>query len=112
MLKIAILLFLIAALGGVIMAVRIFRDGRPSMVVAFLHGTFAATALLLAIWEAVRPGAAPLLKYGTAALVLAALGGFFLLSFQLRAKAHPKAVVVLHALLAVGGVGLLAISLL
>jgi len=111
MLTISILLFLIAALGGVILAVRIFRGDRPSGAVAFLHGTFAATALLLAVWVAVKPGAAPWLKYGTAALLLAAMGGFFLLSFHLRAKPHPKLVVVLHALLAVGGVGLLAGSL-
>ncbi len=52
------------------------------------------------------------MKYGVAILVLAALGGFFLLSFHLRGKPQPRVVVVLHALLAVGGIGCLAFALL
>ena len=44
------------------------------------------------------------------ALVFAALGGFFLLSFHMRDKPHPKAVVVLHALLAVTGVVALLVA--
>jgi hypothetical protein len=47
-----------------------------------------------------------------AVLALAALGGFFLLSFHLRGKPHPWVVVVLHALLAVGGLGCLVFALL
>jgi len=69
------------------------------------HGVLAATALVLALLVAIAPGVAAIVKYGVAVLVLAALGGFFLLSFHLRGKPHPRVVVVLHALLAVGGVG-------
>jgi hypothetical protein len=109
MLAAAIVLFLVAAIGGVIMAVRIFRSVRPPMSLALAHGGLAATALVLAILAAVASGAAPLLKIGVAVLILAALGGFFLFSFQLRGKTHPKAVVLLHGLLAVGGVVCLAL---
>ena len=41
-------------------------------------------------------------------LVIAALGGFFLGSFHLRKQLPPKAVVVIHALVAVVGFLLLA----
>jgi hypothetical protein len=37
-------------------------------------------------------------------LLVAALGGFFLLSFHIRKQNHPRAVIVLHALIAVIGV--------
>ena len=112
MLTVAIFLLLAAALGGVVMAARIFKGALPPMLLAIGHGGLAATALVLALLVAVAPGSAPLIKYGVAALVLAALGGLFLLSFHLRNKPHPKAVVVVHALLAVGGVGCLVIALL
>jgi len=109
MLIAAIVLFLVAAVGGVIMAVRIFRSLHPPMSLALAHGGLAATALVLAIIATVFSGPTPLLKAGVAVLILAALGGFFLFSFQLRGKAHPKAVVLLHGVLAVGGVVCLAL---
>jgi hypothetical protein len=112
MLTAAVVLFLVAALGGLVMAAGIFKGTAPRVPLALGHGGLAATALVLALLVAVAPDAAPILKYGVAVLVLAALGGFFLLSFHLRGKPHPKAVVVLHALLAVGGVGCLALALL
>jgi peptidoglycan/LPS O-acetylase OafA/YrhL len=75
------------------------------------HGVLAATALVLALLESIATGVAAI-KYGVAVLVLAALGGFFLLSYHLRGKPRPWVVVVLHALLAVGGVGCLVFALL
>lgn len=100
----AIALFLLAALGGLVMAARIFRDRVPPLGLAILHGAIAATALVMALFLAASAGASLLLKAGVAALVIAALGGFYLLSFHLRSIAHPKAVVVAHALAAVAGV--------
>jgi hypothetical protein len=111
MLIAAIVLFLVAAVGGLVMAVGIFKGKTPWLPLALGHGGLAATALVLAILAAIAPGGGPILKYGVAVLILAALGGFFLFSFQLRGKPHPKAVVVLHALLAVGGVACLLVGL-
>jgi len=109
---IALVLFLAAAVGGLVMATMIFRERKPPLWIALLHGAAAATGLLLLamIWldgKATTPVLAAL-----AVLVIAALGGFFLLSFHLRDKPHPKAVVVLHAVLAVCGVGALLIGVL
>ena len=112
MLYVSIILFLYAALSGLIMVVGIFRGTKPWVPLAVGHGILAATALVLALLVAIAPGVAAIVKYGVAVLVLAALGGFFLLSFNLRGKPHPRVVVVLHALLAVGGIGCLAFALL
>jgi len=112
MLTVAVVIFLVAALAGLVMASGIFKGRKPPMPLALLHGLLAATALVLVLLVAIAPNAMPIVKYGAAALVFAALGGFFLFSFHLRDKSHPKAVVVLHALLAVTGVGCLALALL
>ncbi len=111
MLTASVVLFLYAALSGLVMAVGIFRGAKPWVPLALGHGVLAATALVLAVLVAIATGVAAI-KYGVAVLVLAALGGFFLLSFHLRGKHHPWVVVVLHALLAVGGVGCLVFALL
>jgi len=83
MLTASIVLFLYAALSGLVMAVGIFRGAKPWLPLALGHGILAATALVLALLVAIETGVAAI-KYGVAVLVLAALGGFFLLSFHLR----------------------------
>lgn len=98
----AIVLFAVAAVGGLTMAVLHFR-GRtpPSPVLAALHGVLAASGLvvlLLAVVKAATGGAAGI---SLGLFVLAALGGFALLSFHLRGRALPNGLVVGHGLLAV-----------
>jgi hypothetical protein len=112
MVSYAVVLLLIAAAGGLYMAARIFGNAFPPVAVAVAHGALAASGLVLAIVAAMASDAVPLVKYGAGILFLAALGGFFLLSFHLRKVPHPKGVVVLHALIAVAGVGCLALTLL
>lgn len=111
MLTASIVLFLYAALSGLVMAVRIFSGAKPWAPLALGHGILSATALVLALLVAVASGVAAI-EYGFAVLVLAALGGFFLLGFHLRGKPHPWVIVVLHGLLALGGVGCLVFALL
>jgi hypothetical protein len=112
MLAAAIVLFLLAAAGGAVMAADIFKGRSPANVIVVLHGLLAATGLGLLTWMWLRGAATSTLPLGLGVLVVAALGGFFLLSFPLRGKPSPRAVVVIHALAAVGGVGVLAYSLL
>ena len=110
MLNIAIVIFLVAALGGLFMATQIFRDRKPAMAIALLHGPLAAVGILLVFWLWMQSQASLVVSIALGALVIAALGGFFLFSFHLRDKPHPKAVVVLHALLAVTGVSALVVA--
>lgn len=112
MLITAIVLLLIAAVGGLYMATQIFNGRRPSGGIAALHGALAASGLGVLAWFVLRGGAESLVTLGLGVLVVAALGGFFLLSCHLRGVPHPKPVVVIHALAAVCGVGLLAFTLL
>src|SRR4051812_45933509 len=86
------------------MAVTHFRKATlPRPVLAVLHGGFAAGGLIVLLLAVVKAGmhGAPAIALGL--LVVAALGGFALLSFHLRGRALPSGLVVGHALLAVAG---------
>jgi peptidoglycan/LPS O-acetylase OafA/YrhL len=111
MLTASVVLFMYAALTGLVMAVGIFKGAKRWMPLSLGHGALAATALVLALLTSLATGVAAI-EYGVAVLFLAALGGLLLLSYHLRGKPHPWVVVVLHALLAVGGVGCLVFALL
>ncbi len=106
MLVYAVLCFLAAALGGLVLAASVLRGRLAPWALSLVHAALGALGLALTL-IAVLNGAS---TAGTAltVLVVAALGGFFLASFHLRARSGPKPVVVLHALLAVTGVALLA----
>ncbi len=106
MLGFAILCFLVAALGGLVMAYRIFRGEFPPAALAGAHGVLGALGLVLVL-VAVFQGAGGLPAAALVVLLVAALGGFYLLGFHVRKQLHPKAVVVIHALIAVVGVALL-----
>lgn len=110
MLWIAIGIFLVAALGGLFMARQIFTGSKPSVAVALLHGPLAAGGILFLFWLWMQSGGSALIGAAFGVLVLAALGGFFLVSFHMRDKPHPKPVVIIHALAAVTGVGILAFA--
>jgi hypothetical protein len=101
MLMIAIVLFLLAAVFGAICLVAILKGQRPSSLAALAHGSFAFIALLVLI-AAVATGHKDMLLISSLGLfILAALGGFTLLSFDLRDKPFPKALALGHPLLAV-----------
>lgn len=112
MLVYAIVLFVVAALIGLYMASRIFGGQLPPAAAAVLHGLFAATGLLLLLYEAFFAGAPQPQPVIIAAilLILAALGGFFMVSYHLRKQVPPKPIAAIHALIAVAGVGALAAS--
>jgi FtsH-binding integral membrane protein len=107
----ALALFLIGAAVGLYMATRIFRGLFPPTIAPVIHGGFVASGLLVALYAAAAPGAPMLVKVGAGILCVAALGGFFLLSFHIRKVPHPRPFVVVHALAAVTGVTCLLLSL-
>jgi hypothetical protein len=104
MYRLSILLFAIAAVAGLTMAVMHFRKASPPLpVLAVLHGGFAASGLIVLLLALVKVGMHGAPAIATGLLVVAALGGFGLLSFHLRGRALPSGLVVGHALLAVAG---------
>lgn len=103
------ILFALAALGGLTLAVLHFRGGgreRPPTALAVVHGLAAAAALVLLILGVLGApaGTSVLPGVALAIFVLAALGGAYLfLGKHLRGQALPSPVVIVHGLAAVAG---------
>lgn len=104
MIGISIVLFLVAAVFGLYMAARIFGGNLPPWFAVILHGALAASGLLVLLYAIFSGATATTLTIGAALLVIAALGGFYMFSFQLRKLPPPKPIVIVHAVAAVAGV--------
>jgi hypothetical protein len=102
MLKIAVLVFAVAAVGGLIMATRIFQGKKAPWPLSIVHALLGATGLVLVLLNVIN-GTGSLLLAALIILAVAALGGFYLASFHAGGKLPPKAIVVIHALVAVSG---------
>jgi hypothetical protein len=113
MLNLALVLFAIAAVFGAIMAIMHFRGSTPPRgMLAILHGVAAASGLVVFLLALLKTGVHGPAGLSLLLFLIAALGGFFLLSFHLRGRALPNGVVIVHGLVAVCGFGLLAAVLL
>lgn len=99
----AVSVFALAALAGLYLAAHVLRDKFAPWAVSLLHAGLGALGLILLIVALVQEAASQAVVIGFVILLLAALGGFFLASFHLRKRSPPKAVVVLHAGVAVVG---------
>ena len=105
MLRTAVWLFLLAALGGLAMAgIRFGRKRNPPAWLSMLHGLLAAAGLTLVIYAGFTGDAPALARVGGGLLLLAAAGGVFLnLGYNWKDRLDPASIVILHALLAVAG---------
>jgi hypothetical protein len=102
MLRIAIVLFVFAAVFGVISLTPILQKQPTSKPTVFLHGVLAAAGLITVIVAVARAAdAAPLMAL--ILLIVAALGGFILLGIDMQKKAVPKSLAVLHPIIAAAG---------
>jgi len=107
MLNYALIVFAVAAVGGLILAASVLRGRLAPWALSLVHAGLGAVGLILTV-VAVLGGAGGVVPIALGVLVVAALGGFYLASVHLRGTPGPKAVVVIHALAAVTGVVLLA----
>ncbi len=96
-----VVLFAIAALGGLTLAIMKFSGKELPLSLATIHGIFAAAGLVALIVLVVQTRTNALLNVSLLLFVIVALGGFVLLSLQLMKKAQPPALVVAHGLGAV-----------
>lgn len=108
MLIAAIVIFAVAAVIGLTLAVKILKKKETSKPVALLHGLAGAAGLVILILQAVKHPAT-LLTAAIVLLVVAALGGVVLFANDLRKKPGPAALVIIHALAAVAAVVLVLI---
>lgn len=108
----ALALFVVAALGGVVMAVKLFRGQHPPWALSLLHAALGAAGLALLLVALIGGTAGTRVTAALAILVVAALGGFYLASLHLRRTIAPRAVVIVHAAVAAVGVVTLITTLL
>lgn len=103
MLNYALLVFTAAALAGLVLATRVLRAKLAPWPVSLLHAALGATGLVLLILMLLRGSTPQRLLSAFVLLLVAALGGFLLAAFHARGKLPPKAVVLVHAGIAVAG---------
>lgn len=91
-----VILFAVAAVGGATLAVRKFTGkGMPLSLAAF-HGIFAAAGLITLAVNVYNDSSNKLMNISLVLFIIFALVGFILLSYHLRKKAHPVALIGLH----------------
>ena len=103
MLVYALVIFAIAALGGLALASFVLRGKMAPWALSLVHALLGAVGLIILIVVLVQGSTAQQVLAGFVLLLVAALGGFLLASFHLRKKLPHKAIVVVHAVLAVAG---------
>ncbi|MBL4723724.1 hypothetical protein [Alloalcanivorax sp.] len=103
MLAFAVIIFALAAVGGLVLASHVLRGRLAPWALSLAHALLGAVGLVTLVIMLMEGDAGQRLIAAFALLLVAALGGFFLASFHLRGKLAPKGVVVLHAGLAVIG---------
>ena len=110
MLKLAVLIFAIGAVGGLVMATRVLRNQLAPWALSLLHAALGATGLVLTAIVVLGKSQAvsSVVPIALLLLVVAALGGFFLASFHARRQLPTRGVVFTHAGVAVIGFLLLA----
>ena len=109
MLRTAACLFVLAALGGLMMAgIRFFGRRNPPPWVALLHGLLAGAGLTLLVYAAATAAIPRLAIVALVLFLLAAVGGLVLnLRYEWNRLLLPAPLVVGHALVAVVGFVLL-----
>ena len=112
MLVSSVILFAVAALGGLVLGVLGLRQRNLPMPLSLLHGAVAAAGLITLILGVLQGNAGLLPTISLILFLIAALGGFVLFSFHVRRKPHPKGLIVIHALAAVSAFVLLLIGIL
>lgn len=102
MFQIAIILFALAAVAGLSMAVMHFRGRTPPRpLLAAVHGLFAASGLVVLLIAIIQAATGGLPAIALCLFLIAAIGGFTLLSSHLRGRALPNGLVIGHAVIAV-----------
>jgi hypothetical protein len=94
-------LFSVAAILGMYLISFILRNKKTPLPVAFIHGFFSASSLVLLIIYAVKNNAG--LIEAIVLFSIAALGGIVMIIRDLMEKSVPKPLAVAHGILAITG---------
>lgn len=98
--------FVLAIFFGFIVFVQLLSERESFKPAVFLHGIVAILGLIfLGLYSYQHVGSKPWVSLSI--LILAALGGLTMFSFDIRKKPVPKVILLLHPLAALVGLGLL-----
>ena len=97
MLTYVLIVFAIAAVGGLVLAASVLRGKLVPWALSVVHALPGATGLILLLVVVLKGAVSGRVTAASGLLVVAALGGFYLASIHLRKKAASKAVVFVHA---------------
>lgn len=103
MLTYLIIILAIAAVGGVVLATKIFSGQLAPWPLSIVHALLGATGLVMLIMLVLEGSGDTRLTAALGLLVVAALGGFYLASIHVKNNVAPKNVVLIHAGVAVAG---------
>jgi lipid-A-disaccharide synthase-like uncharacterized protein len=96
MIYLSIILFAVAAVLGATLVVRKFTGKGMPLSLAAAHGIFAAAGLITLAANVYNDSSNKLMNISLILFIIFALGGFILLSYHLRKKAHPVALIGIH----------------
>src|SRR4030095_2560969 len=105
MLKLAVLVFAIGAVGGLILANSVLRGRLAPWALSLLHAALGATGLILTgivVLQGAEEGAG-IVPIALLILVVAALGAFYPPAYHPQKPSPPRPVVLVHAGAAVIG---------
>lgn len=108
----ALILFVIAALGGLVMAMKVLKGQFAPWPLSFLHAALGAAGLGFLLIAILKGSSDVRVLAALGILVVAALGGFYLAALHAKKSIAPKAVVLIHATVAAIGVVTLITTLL
>lgn len=103
MLITALIVFAIAAMGGLVLASSVLRGRLAPWALSVLHALLGATGLGLLLAVFLQGGAPARVAAALGLLVIAALGGFYLASIHYRGRVAARSAVFVHAGVAVAG---------
>ena len=103
MLTYALLVLAVTAIGGLLLAAKIFMGNKAPWSVSLIHGLLGAAGLVMLIIIVLDGTGGGRVTAALGILVVAALGGFYLASIHLKGKLAPKSIVVIHAGVAIVG---------
>ncbi|PKN51899.1 MAG: hypothetical protein CVU55_09085 [Deltaproteobacteria bacterium HGW-Deltaproteobacteria-13] len=110
MMYLPVVLFAIAALGGLTLAVMKFTGKGLPWPLVIGHGIFAASGLVALIINVFNDTQNFLMNLSLILFLITAIGGFTVLSFHLRKKKQPYSLIFIHGTAAVISFVLLIIA--
>lgn len=112
LLQTSVVLFLLAALGGVVMAgIRFGGQRNPPVWLAMAHGGLAVAGVALLAFAVLAVGVPALAMWSLLLFLVAAAGGTVLfLSYEWKRELLPTWLVLVHAVVAVLGFLLLVVA--